>query len=168
MRMQRGGFLLPLALLAAGCCMFLLCGCAVGRNPLTGGVVFGADLGRLAENTNQAVAAAVEQYLPGLGTLAGIAVPGLGGIATLAVGWARAHAKAGAATARKEGEDAGWAAAHGTAPDPGSTAGDPPQPAPVVATAPAAVAPVAIAAAAPVADTPPLTLVPSNVAAGGA
>lgn len=120
----------PLALLA--CCMFLLCGCAVGRNPLTGGIVFGADLGILAENANQAVGQAVDKLLPGLGTLAAIAFPGVGAIGTLAVGWARSHAKAGAATARKEGEDAGWAAAHGTAPDPGSTAAtvDAPDPGP--------------------------------------
>lgn len=123
---------LPLALLA--CCMFLLCGCAVGRGAM-GEVVVGLDVGKLTENVNQAVGQAVDKLLPGLGTLAAIAFPGVGAIGTLAVGWARSHAKAGAATARKEGEDAGWAAAHGTAPDPGSTAATvaAPDPGPIAA-----------------------------------
>lgn len=133
--------LIPITLAALACGMFLMCGCAVGRNPLTGGIVFGADLGRLAENTNQVVAQAVDQFLPGLGTLASIAVPSLAGVGTLAVGWARSHAQARAVAADKAGEDRGWALAHGTAPDPGSTASTAPVAAPDPGPVPSATPP---------------------------
>lgn len=53
-----------------------LAGCAVGRNELTGGVVFGADLGTLAENTNQLAAGAVSD-------LSGLLPPPFGQLATL-------------------------------------------------------------------------------------
>lgn len=93
---------LPLALLA--CCMFLLCGCAVGRGAM-GEVVVGLDVGKLTENVNQAVGQAIDSLLPGFGTLAAVVFPPIG---ALAIGWARSHAAARAATARKEGEDHGW------------------------------------------------------------
>jgi len=80
-------------------------GCSVGRNAGTGGIVWGVDMGVLAENTNQVVAQAVNQYLPGLGTLAGIVVPGVG---AMGIGWARSHAAAVASKAAKEAEDRGW------------------------------------------------------------
>jgi hypothetical protein len=85
-------------------------GCAIGRNELTGEVVFGIGLGRLIETANQALGGIADWGLAAMG----IGGSGLGGGLVVAIRKA-IHYKSEAATidaavakAKHEGENAGW------------------------------------------------------------
>lgn len=96
-------YLATIALTALCGTMFCLSGCAVGRTN-TGGIVFGPELGVLADSINEAAGSLVDAGLTALG----IGIPGVGTLAAMGIGWARSHAQARAVAARKEGEDHGW------------------------------------------------------------
>lgn len=103
------------ACVAAGVFLFLvLPSCAVGRTP-AGKVVYGADLGALAEGTNEAIGSLFDSLGGWLG-VAGLGTPVAVLSGALLRGWAKAKASAAAATAAKsaadDAYDDGAAAAH--------------------------------------------------------
>lgn len=87
-----------------------LSGCAFGRNELTGEIVGGIELGRLADTTNSALSAAGSMLPPPWGGIAEFALPAIaaGG---LIHGRSRSTAKRESDAAYDEGKAAGLAEA---------------------------------------------------------
>lgn len=103
---------LPIAALAVALTTAFcgLSGCAFGRNELTGEIVGGIELGRLADTTNSALSAAGEMLPPPWGSVAEFALPAIaaGG---LIHGRSRTAAKKESDAAYDEGKAAGLAEA---------------------------------------------------------
>jgi hypothetical protein len=103
-------------LVIAGCYLtplVLAAGCAVGRTP-DGGIVLGAEVGKLVETANEAIGTATNAALAAVG----VTIPGAGGIiALLARSLMRKSAESAAAKALRDGERAGWDEAVGKSPE---------------------------------------------------